>query len=92
MAIKLITKKIWSTITKAVKLSKTKSIVAVAYFGQNGSSMLPIKKGSTLLVDASEKAVKSGQTCPDELLKLYQKGVHIYSLENLHAKLFVIGK
>jgi len=92
MAITLITKNIWSTITKAAKLSKTKSMVAVAYFGQQGSSMLPLKKGSTLLIDASEKAVKSGQTCPEELLKLYYNGVHIYSLENLHAKLFVIGK
>lgn len=92
MAVTLITKKIWATLTKAAKLSKTKSMVAVAYFGQQGASMLPLKKGSTLLVDASEKAVKSGQTCPAELLKLYYNGVHIYSLENLHAKLFVIGK
>lgn len=92
MAITLITKNIWPTLTKAAKLSKTKSMVAVAYFGQKGSSMLPLKKGSILLIDASEKAVKSGQTCPDELLKLYYKGVQIYSLENLHAKLFVIGK
>lgn len=92
MAVKLITKNIWATLTKAAKLSKTKSMVAVAYFGQQGSSMLPLKKGSTLLVDASDKAVKSGQTCPAELLKLYYNGVQIYSLENLHAKLFVIGK
>jgi hypothetical protein len=92
MAVTLITKNIWATLTKAAKTSKTKSMVAVAYFGQQGASMLPLKKGSTLLVDASEKAVKSGQTCPEELLKLYYNGVHIYSLENLHAKLFVIGK
>lgn len=92
MAVTLITKNIWATLTKAAKLSKTKSMVAVAYFGQQGSNMLPLKKGSTLLVDASEKAVKSGQTCPAELLKLYFNGVQIYSLENLHAKLFVIGK
>lgn len=92
MAVTLITKNIWATLTKAAKLSKTKSMVAVAYFGQQGARMLPLKKGSTLLVDASEKAVKSGQTCPDELLKLYYNGVQIYSLENLHAKLFVIGK
>ena len=92
MGITLITKNIWPTLTKAAKMSKTKSMVAVAYFGQQGSSMLPLKKDSILLIDASEKAVKSGQTCPDELLKLYYKGVQIYSLENLHAKLFIIGK
>ena len=92
MSVKLITEGIWNEITLAVKKSKIKSFVAVAYFGQNGAEMLPLKEGSTLLVDASEKAVKSGQTCPDELLKLYNKGVKIYSLEDLHAKIFIIGK
>jgi len=89
--INLITKNIWPELTNTVKGSRVKSIVAVAYFGQSGANMLPLSKGSILLVDASITALKNGQTCPDELLKLYYKGVHIYSLENLHAKLFVIG-
>lgn len=89
--VSLLTKNIWSELTKAVKVGKSKSIVAVAYFGQNGASMLPLTKGSVLVVDASLKALKTGQTCPHELLKLYYKGVHIYSKENLHAKLFILG-
>ncbi len=91
MAVELITSNIWRLITKTVKSHPSKSMVAVAYFGQQAASMLPLKKGSTLLVDASEKAVKSGQTCPAELLKLYYKGVKAYSLENLHAKIYVVG-
>jgi len=71
MSVKLITEGIWDEITLAVKKSKIKSFVAVAYFGQNGAEMLPLNEGSVLLVDASEKAVKSGQTSPNELLKLY---------------------
>jgi hypothetical protein len=43
-------------------------------------------------VDASEHAVKSGQTSPAELLKLHRKGVKVYSVENLHAKVFVFGR
>lgn len=92
MATQLITKNVWYSITHAAKNTNYKSFVAVAYFGQGGARMLPLTKGSLLVVDASEKAVKTGQTCPDELLKLYYKGVKIYSLPNLHAKLFVIGK
>jgi hypothetical protein len=88
----LITENVWQYLTEKVKASKNKMYVAVAYFGQGAASMLPLTKGSTLLVDASEKAVKSGQTCPEELLKLYKKGVLIYSLPNLHAKMYVIGK
>jgi len=91
MLTKLITEKVWQTITRAAKNTRYKSLIAVAYFGQGGARLLPLSKGSLLLVDASDKAVKCGQTCPEELLKLYRKGVHIYSLENLHSKVFVIG-
>lgn len=91
MATELITSKIWQRITKAAKDSRTKSHVAVAYFGKGGADLLPLKKGSILLVDASLGAVKAGQTHPDDLLKLYYKGVKIYSWEFLHAKIFVLG-
>lgn len=92
MAIDLIAKNIWAEITRAVKTSRSKSMVAVAYFGQGAAKLLPLKKGSILLVDASEKNVKGGQTCPEDLLKLYYKGVHVYSLEKLHAKVYIVGK
>jgi hypothetical protein len=91
MAQELISEQVWSRLTAAVKKSRGKSIVAVAYFGQGGAKMLPLKKGSALVVDASEKAVKSGQTHPNDLLELYNRGVYIYSKENLHAKIFVTG-
>lgn len=92
MSVKLITENIWNELTKAAKNSKIKSFVAVAYFGKVGAERLPLSKGSTLLVDASEGAVSKGQSCPEELLKLYKKGVKIFSKEGLHAKLFIIGK
>lgn len=91
MTVELLTNKIWFEITNRAKETKKICLVSVAYFGLNGAKMLPLSKGSTLLVDASLKALRNGQTCPDELLKLYYKGVHIYSLENLYAKIFVFG-
>ena len=91
MTTELITKSIWSRLTSESKKCRSKSVVAVAYFSKGAASMLPLLKGSILLVDASEKAVKSGQTCPAELLKLYYKGVKIYSKDWLHAKMFVFG-
>lgn len=87
----LITQHVWKYISKTAKEHRGKAQVAVAYFGTNGAKMLPLKKGSSLLVDASEGAVKSGQTNPSELLKLYKKGVFIYSQINLHAKVYVFG-
>jgi len=92
MAIELITENVWSEISDYASKFDGPSFVAVAYFGINGSKLLPLKKDSMLLVDASNKAVKSGQTNPSELLKLYYEGVSVYSLENLHSKIYVLGK
>src|SRR6185369_13773316 len=64
---------------------------AVAYFAAGASKLLPLRKGSVLVVDMSERAVKSGQTDPKELIELLNKGVEVHSVENLHAKVFVLG-
>lgn len=82
---------IWPQITSAVKATKRKCHVAVAYMGTGSAAMLPLPPGSKLVVDASKGTVSSGQTNPSELLKLLKKGVRIYSQQNLHAKVFVIG-
>jgi len=82
---------IWTVIRSEAKGCSGKSFVAVAYFGNDAAKRLPLKKGSVLVVDASEKAVKSGQTNPAELIKLRNKGVRIFSKPNLHAKVFVFG-
>jgi hypothetical protein len=66
--------------------------VAVAYFADGAGKRLPLGRGSTLVVDASERAVRSGQTKPAEIKKLVEKGVDAYSVQNLHAKVFVIGQ
>jgi hypothetical protein len=44
------------------------------------------------VVDASEASVKAGRTCPAELLKLARSGVRIYSVPNLHAKIYVLDR
>src|SRR5229473_6334205 len=90
MTIALLTNDIWRTLTAATK-TRTKPVVAVAYFGQGAARLLPLPNGSRLVVDASDGAVKSGQTYPAELTKLLKCGVHIFSRKNLHAKIFIFG-
>ena len=92
MSTSLITANIWSRISETARQTKSPSSVAVAYFGTNGSQLLPLHQGSRLVVDASEKAVKSGQTNPTSILTIMKKGVAVYSVPNLHAKVFVLGK
>jgi len=83
---------IWPQLTRAARSSRQRCSVAVAYLGAGASRQLPLRHGSRLVVDASERAVASGQTCPAELIKLMKLGVSVYSVTNLHAKVFVIGR
>ena len=83
---------IWPQLTKAVRGSRQRCDVAVAYLGAGASRLLPLPKDSRLVVDASKRAVGSGQTCPADLLKLLKRGVAVYSVPNLHAKVFVLGR
>jgi phosphatidylserine/phosphatidylglycerophosphate/cardiolipin synthase-like enzyme len=80
----------WSRIGAACK--KSRADVAVAYVGQGATRLLPLRAGSKLVVDASEAAVRSGQTDPKELLKYFRKGVEVFSQPRLHAKVFAFAK
>lgn len=92
MASEFLSEDIWKQVSKEARAYRGKSFVAVAYFGTGAAEMLPLKAGSHLVVDASDRAMKSGQTNPAELLKLYEKGVKVFSCKDLHAKVFVFGK
>ncbi len=92
MSTDLVTQGIWPKLTKAVRRSRQPCAVAVAYFGKGATQLLPLPKGSCLVVDASERTVSSGQTCPAELSKAIKRGIRVYSVANLHAKVFVLGR
>lgn len=83
---------IWPQLEDAARTARVRCAVAVAYFGAGASKLLPLPKGSHLVVDASDGAVKSGQTCPADLLKMVERGVTVFSVPNLHAKVFVLGR
>src|ERR1700692_1597824 len=87
-----ISKGVWHELTKTVRASGPRCFAAVAYFGAGGSRRLPLPSGSSLVVDASDRAGGCGQTCPADLQKLIDRGVTVYSVPNLHAKVFVVGR
>ena len=92
MVTTLITEEIWTELRRAVKATREPSWVAVAYFGKGADARLKLAAGSRLVVDASLGAVKSGQTHPLSLLRLVRHGVRVFSVENLHAKVYLIGR
>lgn len=65
---------------------------AVAYIGQGGAKLLPLKRNDELVVDMSLPTVRQGATDPKEVRKLIRRGVRVWTRESLHAKFFVIGR
>jgi phosphatidylserine/phosphatidylglycerophosphate/cardiolipin synthase-like enzyme len=88
MRAEFIVENVWDVLTEAAKTSKKPAHVAVAYFGKGAAELLPLPAGSHLVVDASEAAVSSGQTHPDDLRRMRQRKVAVYSKPSLHAKVF----
>ncbi len=91
MSVRFLADDIWKEITATAKGRRGVAFVAVPYFGEAGSRLLPLRAGDTLLVNASEVAVKSGQTHPQALRRLLNKGVKLYTLSALHAKIYAFG-
>lgn len=92
MSTSILTEDSWESITAAAQRRKHRAWVAVAFFGKDGPDLLPLAPGSHLVVNASESAVKQGLTHPASLKTMTENGVIVYTVENLHAKVFVFGR
>ncbi len=88
----LITQSPWGLITAAAQHAKQPSDVAVAYLGRSRDGLLPLSKGSRLVVDASLPVVRAGITYPAALQKLKKRGVKIFVAPLLHAKVFAFDR
>ena len=91
MVTELVVGDVWPRLIRTRRKGRRGARVAVAYFGKGAARLLSLQKGSQLVVDASDNAVKSGLTCPNDLIVLLKKGVRIFSVANLHAKVYVFG-
>jgi hypothetical protein len=85
----LLTAGVWPRLTALA--SRNNAFCAVPYFGTGGSNLLPLKKGSVLVVKFDRAAMRAGQTNPHDIIRLIQKGVKVYACGNLHAKVFSFG-
>jgi hypothetical protein len=86
---RLLTDNIWSQIRSATPKSGHK-VAALAYVSTGG--YCSFGKGDVLVCDATDRAIKSGETSAAVLKKFYDAGAEIYSCENLHAKTIVCGR
>ena len=65
-------------------------LVAVAYVTTDGH--IGFRKNDVLICDASDRAIKGGETSARLLRSLHRKGVELRSQPDLHAKVAVLGR
>jgi hypothetical protein len=86
---KLLTDNVWAQIAKELKLAKRR-LAAVAYV--TSDRHLKLIRNDILVCDASDTAIKTGQTSATILQSLARKGVEVWSRSDLHAKAAVFGR
>lgn len=83
---KLLLEKLWPEVRALARKAK-RTEAAIAYFSSD--EFLPLRSGSTLIVDASPNTIRTRGTSAKLLWKIRKK-VRLYSLENLHAKMILL--
>lgn len=84
----ILTDNVWKQVAPYAR-SCGRRVAALAYVSTD--THIRFKKGDTLVCDASDAAVKSGETSAPVLSKWFKAGVRIYSRPGLHAKVLVMG-
>lgn len=85
----ILTGNIWKQIASNVNKAPRR-FAAVAYV--SSTARLNFRKGDVLICDASDRAIKSAETSAKVLRSLMRKGVDLYSMSDLHAKVVLFGK
>ncbi len=81
----------WQALTNSIKTARHVD-AAIAYFGQGGAELLPLRDGDRLVVDMSSSTARAGGTDPREVERLIVRGVQAFTRRNLHAKVVVADK
>lgn len=77
----------WPQIQKDLRRPKRRPVAAaIGYLGTDAANILGLRRGDWLACDASEASIRQGSTSAQALLKLQRRGVSLYSVEGLHAK------
>ncbi|MEO5835024.1 MAG: hypothetical protein ABIR83_16880 [Nakamurella sp.] len=81
--------RVWDALTPALA-GRSSVIAAVASIGRDADRLLPLSRGATLVVNASDAAVRQGTTDPEVLLRWHRAGVRVHSLDSLNATLILV--
>lgn len=77
----------WPAIRRDLDRPNRRPVVAViGYIGKDAPTVMRLRKGDILVCDASETAVKGRLTNAAALQSFRKRGVRLFSLSGLHAK------
>jgi hypothetical protein len=82
-------KDVWSHIRNLLSGSRRIS-AAIGYVGADADAYLPMRGPGTIVVNAGDEALTTGSTDPNVLLRWTRRGVRVYSLPSLHAKVIQV--
>jgi hypothetical protein len=74
----------WPHITRAIRVRGPRH-AAIAYLGEDAPTLLPLRAGDLLVVNASRAAVRAHLSSPIALAYYVEAGVRVLSSPNLHA-------
>jgi phosphatidylserine/phosphatidylglycerophosphate/cardiolipin synthase-like enzyme len=86
VASEFLSSEIWETLVQRTRTARRRQF-AVSYVSED--SRLRLREGDVFVTDASDGAIRSGQTSAAVLHRAHERGVKIFSCENLHAKVYV---
>ena len=87
--LKVVSGGLWDTIKRLAK-RRAQCSAAVAYVSTD--DWLSFREGDLLVTDASDRAIAEGLTSAAVLSRAHRRGVMLYSLGGLHAKVLVLGR
>lgn len=81
----------WEKIALDLEKQSRRPVTAVvAFVGQDAPGVMPLAAGDTLVCNASRVAVRAGTTSAKALKAYQRRGVEVFSVDDLHAKV-VLG-
>jgi hypothetical protein len=81
----------WPHITRAIRTRGPRR-AAIAHLGQDAPTLLPLRAGDVLVVNASRAAVRAHATSPGALASYVDAGVRVLSSPNLHANVIATDR
>ncbi|QYA99737.1 phosphatidylserine/phosphatidylglycerophosphate/cardiolipin synthase family protein (plasmid) [Rhodococcus sp. USK10] len=81
----------WPHITAALKAAGPR-YAAIAYLDADAPTLLPLRAGDVLVVNAARAALRAHATSPAALAHYVRAGVRVLSTPNLHANVLVTSR